>query len=220
MVVSLAMHAAFLVVLTHSQVGDALRIDVDTPAILSARLVRNDVSVAVDSSTVEGAAPENLLNAEQTALAVSESGRAGSAADGEDSREDQRPAQAASSSAGETPSATVTREVSPTYYAADVLGRRPIPLHPVVPKYPEGAEGADGLSGKVRLVLFINENGGVDHASVLSSDLPAAFEMESVTAFSATRYAPGLIADKPVKARFVVEVAFDLSREAIVSRQK
>ena len=217
MAVSLAMHAAFLVVLTHSQVGDALRIDVDTPAILSARLVRNDVSVAVDSSTVEGAAPENLLNAEQTALAVSESGRAGSAADGEDSREDQRPAQAASSSAGETPSATVTREVSPTYYAADVLGRRPIPLHPVVPKYPEGA---DGLSGKVRLVLFINENGGVDHASVLSSDLPAAFEMESVTAFSATRYAPGLIADKPVKARFVVEVAFDLSREAIVSRQK
>lgn len=164
----------------------------------------------VDASTSEGDSRDT--GSEQPAeLAVSAKGKRSAGEDGEGA------ASSSDDSSGETRSATVTRNVAPVYHSAEMLGRRPIPLHAVVPNYPAGV---DDLSGKVTLVLLINENGTVDSATALSSDLPLVFDEEAILAFSRARYAPALIAEKPVRARFIVEIRFEAGGISTVSHQK
>lgn len=102
------------------------------------------------------------------------------------------------------------RTAPPRYYSAQWLGRRPIPLYAITPKYPSGIEG---VSGKVSLLLLINENGGVDNVRVLRSEPPGVFDQESIIAFAKAKYAAGRIGKTSVRSRFVVEIKFDPGEE-------
>lgn len=208
--VSLLCHALALTSFRHLHVGEFLR-DGATPSPLKVELVAADRSYSVDMSTAETEKKADAIEAEPTELAVSEKGARYSGGDG------QGPATDARDDSGKARSATVTREVAPVYYPAEMLGRRPIPLHAVVPNYPANI---DGVSGRVTLALYVSEKGAVDKAVTLSSDLPVVFEEEALHAFSRARYAPGLIAGKPVRATFVVEIAFEAGGNPTVSHRK
>ncbi len=191
-------------------VGEFMR-DGATPLPLRVELVTRERSYSVDASTAESEKKPDANDAEPTELAVSEKGARSPGGEGPG------PAVDSGGNAENTKSATVTREVAPVYYAAEMLGRRPIPLHAVTPNYPAGI---DGVSGKVTLALYINEKGTVDNAVTQSSDLPVAFEEEALQAFARARYAPGLIAGKPVRATFIVEIAFDAGGNSTVAHRK
>lgn len=206
---SLFCHAAVLTSFRYLAVGAFVR-DGAKPLPLRVELNGPERPVSVDASTSEGDAREQANTAQPTELAISEKGKSNAGGDGEGVASD------SGDSSGKTRSATITREVAPVYYSAEMLGRRPIPLHAVAPNYPAGVEG---VSGKVTLVLFISEKGAVDNAAILSSNLPVAFEDEARLAFSQARYAPGLIAGKPVGAKFVVEVRFEAGGSSSVSPQ-
>jgi TonB family protein len=98
-----------------------------------------------------------------------------------------------------------SRVSSPYYYPAEWLDRRPVPLDTITPRYPLEIEG---IAGKVRLLLLINENGGVDGYHILRSEPSGLFDEETIIAFAQARYAPGTKGGIPAKSQFVVEVEF------------
>lgn len=102
--------------------------------------------------------------------------------------------------------ATSTGLVSgPWYYSAQYLHRHPIPLHPIRPDYPLSAEH---VSGRVLLLLLINEKGQVDRYQIVASEPSGIFDDTVIDAFRQASYAPGLISGIPVKSQLVVEVNF------------
>lgn len=94
----------------------------------------------------------------------------------------------------------------PWYYPAKWLHRRPSPLKPIQPEYPVGFSEA---SGRVLLLLFINEEGTVDRHQLLSPTQEDAFAASAIRAFSAARYAPGMITGHVVRSQLLVDVTFE-----------
>lgn len=94
----------------------------------------------------------------------------------------------------------------PWYYAARYLHRRPTPLKPIRPAYPSEAEN---ISGRVVLLLLLNEQGTVDSYQVIDSQPPGRFDSTVIEAFSHETYAPGLITGYVVKSQLLVEVVFE-----------
>ncbi|MBK9020650.1 MAG: TonB family protein [Sulfuritalea sp.] len=92
------------------------------------------------------------------------------------------------------------------YYAARYLHRRPTPLKPIRPDYPPLT---NTLSGRVVLLMFINQQGGVDSHRILESTPRGTFDEEVLKSFANERYAPGLISGFPVKSQLLVEVVFE-----------
>ena len=92
------------------------------------------------------------------------------------------------------------------YYAARYLHRRPTPLKPIRPDYPPLT---NSLSGRVVLLMFINQQGGVDSHRLLESTPRGIFDEEVLKSFANERYAPGLISGYPVKSQLLVEVVFE-----------
>ncbi len=86
------------------------------------------------------------------------------------------------------------------------LSRSAIPLGVITPKYPDGV---NGVSGRVKLLLNIDETGGVVGFRILSSNPMGVFDDAAVTAFASAKYSPGLLLGIPIKSEFVVEVSFD-----------
>lgn len=92
------------------------------------------------------------------------------------------------------------------YYAARYLHRRPTPLKPIRPDFPPLT---NTLSGRVLLLMFINQQGGVDSHRILESTPRGTFDEEVLKSFANERYAPGLISGFPVKSQLLVEVVFE-----------
>ena len=94
----------------------------------------------------------------------------------------------------------------PWYYSARYLHRRPTPLKPIRPEYPKEEENT---AGQVVLLMMINEQGTVDSYQVMESQPPGRFDDAVIEALSHETYAPGLIANYPVKSQLLVEIRFE-----------
>jgi protein TonB len=93
----------------------------------------------------------------------------------------------------------------PWYYPARYLHRRPTPLKPIWPDYPTQVET---VHGRVVILLLINEEGAVDQYRVTTAEPEGIFETPVIAAFSAARFAPGMIAGRAVKSQLLAEVTF------------
>ena len=65
-----------------------------------------------------------------------------------------------------------------------------------------------GQTGKVILLLLINENGGIDSIATLEARPPGMFEAMARSAFASVRYSPALKGGKPVKSQKIVEILY------------
>lgn len=120
----------------------------------------------------------------------------------------------APASEGTSPGTTASNEVKyvdglahgPWYYAARYLHRRVTPVRTIKPEFPPVASVR---SGKVKLLLFVNQTGGVDLYRIVSSEPSGVFDQSVIEAFASARYDPGRIAGQAVKAQLLVEVSFE-----------
>lgn len=92
-----------------------------------------------------------------------------------------------------------------SYLLSARLDTPPEPLMDIQAEYPESA---GNQQGRVRLRLFVNENGEVDEVLVVTAVPPGFFEEAAIRAFSLARFSPGLQAGRAVKFQMVVEVDF------------
>ena len=65
-----------------------------------------------------------------------------------------------------------------------------------------------GSTGKVILLLLINENGGVDSVATLEARPPGMFEGMARGAFALVKFRPALKDGKPVKSQKIVEIVY------------
>lgn len=96
------------------------------------------------------------------------------------------------------------------YFSAHEVDQRATPVGEVPLVYPP-AQSASETSGKVVLLLFINEAGHVDRAEVLEAVPSGDFEASARAAFAATKFKPALKNGNPVKSRKIVEITYDHS---------
>lgn len=102
----------------------------------------------------------------------------------------------------------------PWYYPARYLHRRTVPLKPIRPAYPRLTGDA---TGRVYLLMFVNERGTVDSYRILKAEPAGMFEDIVIASFVKETYAPGLITGQAVKSQLLVEVSFEPGTEARVS---
>ena len=76
-------------------------------------------------------------------------------------------------------------------------------------KYPETAQKA-GVQGKVYLLIYINENGGVDDVKVLKG-IGAGCDEAAVQAIKETKFSPGKDNGVAVKIKLSLPITFKLS---------
>ncbi|MBI3374203.1 MAG: TonB family protein [Betaproteobacteria bacterium] len=93
------------------------------------------------------------------------------------------------------------------YLPASAVDVRADPINDVMLEYPEQAF-LEGISGKVVLMLLINENGSVDDVILGWADPPGYFEQVAVQAARETRFSPAMKSGRPVKSRKLVEIEF------------
>ena len=72
--------------------------------------------------------------------------------------------------------------------------------------YPKLAKKA-GVAGKVYVLAYINENGGVDNTKVVKS-LGAGCDEEVVNAVKSAKFNPGKNDGKPIKTKLVLSFTF------------
>ena len=77
-----------------------------------------------------------------------------------------------------------------------------------VPLVDTSAGLAPGKTGKVILLLLINEYGGVDSVATLEARPPGMFEGMARSAFASIRFSPALKDGKPVKSQKIVEIVY------------
>ncbi len=75
-------------------------------------------------------------------------------------------------------------------------------------KYPETAQKA-GVQGKVYLLIYINENGGVDDVKVLKG-LGAGCDEAAVDAIKHTKFSPGKDNGVAIKVKLSMPITFKL----------
>lgn len=76
-------------------------------------------------------------------------------------------------------------------------------------KYPEEAQKA-GVQGKVYLLIYINENGGVDDVKVLKS-LGAGCDEAAIRAIKETKFSPGQDNGAAIKVKLSLPITFKLT---------
>ncbi len=74
--------------------------------------------------------------------------------------------------------------------------------------YPDIAKNA-GVEGKVYLLAYVNENGGVDDVKIVKS-LGAGCDEAAIKAIKATKFNPGKNANAPIKVKLSIPVTFKL----------
>jgi hypothetical protein len=93
------------------------------------------------------------------------------------------------------------------YLTAREVDRRAAPLEEVpLVDAPTGL-GA-GKTGKLILLLLINENGGVDSVATLEAHPPGMIEGMARSAFASVRYSPAMKDGRPVKSQKIVEILY------------
>jgi hypothetical protein len=65
-----------------------------------------------------------------------------------------------------------------------------------------------GKTGKLILLLLINENGGVDSVATLEAQPPGMIDGMARSAFATVRFSPALKDGKPVKSQKIVEILY------------
>jgi len=75
--------------------------------------------------------------------------------------------------------------------------------------YPEIAQKA-GVQGKVYLLAFINENGGVDDVKIIKG-IGGGCDEAAMKAVKETKFKPGKNKGKPVKVKFSLAIKFKLN---------
>ncbi len=75
--------------------------------------------------------------------------------------------------------------------------------------YPEMARQA-GVEGKVYVLAFINEMGGVDDVKVVKG-IGAGCDKATIEAIKQTKFIPGQTAGKPAKIKMSLQIQFKLS---------
>jgi len=92
----------------------------------------------------------------------------------------------------------------PYYYRTSELTERPAPLARVQPRFPDGAPE----TGRLKMRLYINENGTVDAIDITEAEPEGVFEQAAAEAFAAARFRPGHKDGNPVKSQISLEVSF------------
>lgn len=101
----------------------------------------------------------------------------------------------------------------PEFLPSRLLDVYPRPMVEVPMVYPDAAAALD-LSGRVSLLLLIDELGSVVEATVIEADPPGYFEEAAVETFRGLLFSPGMRNGHPVKSRLVIEVNFDARTES------
>jgi protein TonB len=96
----------------------------------------------------------------------------------------------------------------PEFYPARRLDVLPRPIGDVALRYPEVAADQE-VSGRVVLLILIDELGMVVEASVISADPPGVFEEAALESFRNVMFTPAQRHGRAVKSRLPVEVNFD-----------
>lgn len=76
-------------------------------------------------------------------------------------------------------------------------------------EYPEMAKRA-GVEGKVYVLAFINEEGGVDDVKVIKG-IGAGCDEASIAAVKKTKFSPGESAGKTAKVKMSLQIQFQLN---------
>jgi protein TonB len=92
----------------------------------------------------------------------------------------------------------------PYYHKLSELTERPAPLERIEPHFPPGAPD----SGRLKMRLYINENGLVDAVDIMDAEPAGVFEEAAARAFAAARFRPGHKDASPVKSQIALEVRF------------
>lgn len=95
----------------------------------------------------------------------------------------------------------------PTYYPARQLDVYPALLEPISLPYPERAARTE-VSGKVTVLLLIDERGMVNEVSVVEAEPAGYFEETTRAVFSETRFAPARKEGRPVRSRVLISVSY------------
>lgn len=100
----------------------------------------------------------------------------------------------------------------PEFYPARKLDVLPRPLAEVVLRYPEAA---GEQSGRVTLLLLIDELGMVVDITVIDATPAGVFEEAAAESFRHVMFAPAVRNGRAVKSRLPVEVTFDARTESM-----
>lgn len=112
-------------------------------------------------------------------------------------------------SAAAAPEALIeTRLPLDKYYNAREVDVRAEPLNEVDLVYPKIAY-QNRTRGKVRLNLYLNQDGGIDKVDVVEAAPRGIFEEAALAATHALRFSPATKWGRPVKSRKTIEVVFD-----------
>lgn len=95
----------------------------------------------------------------------------------------------------------------PVYYPARQLDVYPALLEPINLPYPERA-ARDEVSGKVTVLLLIDERGMVNDVSVVEAEPAGYFEETTHAVFSETRFSPARKDGRPVRSRVLISVSY------------
>ena len=93
------------------------------------------------------------------------------------------------------------------WYGADEVDTRAEHLSPARLSYPQALAGSR-TSGRVKLALFIDEEGLIRKAQVLESHPQRIFDDAAIRAWEEVRFAPALKYGQPVKSEKLLEIEF------------
>jgi len=112
-----------------------------------------------------------------------------------------------------SPAIPVPQIVDSEYLPARLLDVYPRMLVEVPMVYPDAAASLD-LSGRVTLLLLIDELGTVVDVTVIEADPAGYFEEAAVETFRGVLFSPGMRNGHPVKSRLLFELSFDARTES------
>ena len=112
------------------------------------------------------------------------------------------------------PALEIPQIEDPEFYPARKLDVLPHPLVEVPLRYPEDAAKRD-VSGRVVLLLLIDELGMVVEANVISAEPAGVFEEAALESFRHVQFSPAQRNGRVVKSRLPVEVTFDPKVESL-----
>jgi protein TonB len=100
------------------------------------------------------------------------------------------------------------RPAAPKYLGSSEVDERATPIEMAPLVYPERAY-LNRIPGKVRLRIYISEDGRIDKVDVVAAAPAGHFEQAAIDAVQRTRFHPARKAGWPVPSQKLIEVEFD-----------
>jgi len=104
-----------------------------------------------------------------------------------------------------TPSGSSSLTEAP-YLARDRLGVAPVPLALIDVQFPQDVAGTVDL--RIKVTLYIDEQGVVRRVQLDSPDTPPAFARAVIETLNNTRFSPGTVENVAVRAKIRMEIEF------------